>query len=308
MDAVSGEVTRCRRNDSPHHADKGQKLEHSSSYRTQVLPSRLRGTGSGRQPRPVRVDWITDDRRDHAAVTQKPFDARGLYDGQGGFVEPDATIEAHLAKIESAAAVTIRKFTAKKIGEGGFIPPEIARFLAWQAARTPGWMELVQQRANEPWFDLEHEAVEPPPIGFEKITGRMRPMCLEDLNTGARHEVTVEEEFYAYLKRGWRWIMRRDDQLEMLHIQAWYFQVRHFPRLSWVRLQPPDYEFFITSDRSVAWLADGYADTPPAALRHPTAQVVAPLTRETRARWTTWRPCTERDTSRDQSFRSLCGL
>src|SRR5260370_41743041 len=29
-----------------------------------------------------------------------------------------------------------------------------------------------------------------------------------------------------------------------------------------------------------AWLADGYADTPPAALRHPTAQVVAPLTRK----------------------------
>ena len=63
----------------------------------------------------------------------------------------------------------------------------------------------------------------------------------------------------------------------MLHIQAWYFQVRHFPRLSWVRLQPHDREYFITSDRSVAWLADGYADTPPAALRHPTAQVVAPL-------------------------------
>jgi hypothetical protein len=26
-------------------------------------------------------------------------------------------------------------------------------------------------------------------------------------------------------------------------------------------------------------MADGYADTPPAALRHPTAQLVAPLTR-----------------------------
>ncbi len=108
----------------------------------------------------------------------------------------------------------------------------------------------------------------------------MRPMCLEDPNTGARREVTVEEEFHAYRKRGWKWIFRRDDYLEMLHIQAWYFQVRHFPRLSWVRLQPPDNEFFITSDRSVAWLVDGYADTPPASLRHPTAQVVAPLTRK----------------------------
>jgi len=63
-------------------------------------------------------------------------------------------------------------------------------------------------------------------------------------------------------------------------MQAWYFQVRHFPRLSWVRLNAPDDEWFITSDRGVAWMADGYADTPPAALRHPTAQVVAPLTRK----------------------------
>lgn len=74
-------------------------------------------------------------------------------------------------------------------------------------------------------------------------------------------------------------MLRRDDHLEMLHLQAWYFQVRHFPRLSWIRLDAPAGEWFITSDRGVAWLADGYADTPPAALRHATVQVVAPLTR-----------------------------
>ena len=205
---------------------------------------------------------------------------RGLYDGQGALAEPSATIEAHLAKIEGAASVAIRRFAATKIGEGDPIPPEITRFLAWQAARTPGWMELVQQWADEPPFDPDHEVVEPPPPGLEQIGNRMRPMCFEDPNTGARREVTVEEEFHAYRKRGWKWIFRRDDYLEMLHIQAWYFQVRHFPRLSWVRLRPPDNEFFITSDRSVAWLVDGYADTPPASLRHPTAQVVAPLTRK----------------------------
>ena len=206
--------------------------------------------------------------------------ARGLYDGQGGFDEPGATIEAHLAKIESAASVAIRKFAATKIGGGGPIPPEITRFLAWQAARTSGWMKLVQQWVDEPPFDPEGEVVEPPPPGFEKMRDRMRPICLEDPRTGIRREVSVEEEFNAFRKQGWKWIMRRDDHLEMLHIQAWYFQVRHFPRLSWVRLQPPDGEFFITSDRSVAWLADGYADTPPAALRHPTAQVVAPIKRK----------------------------
>jgi hypothetical protein len=110
---------------------------------------------------------------------------------------------------------------------------------------------------------------------------RMRPKCLEDPNTGERREVTAEQEFYTLRRLGWKWILQRDDHLEMLHLQAWYFQVRHFPRLSWVRSEPPHGENFITSDRSVAWLADGDADTPPAALRHPTAQVVAPLTRTT---------------------------
>jgi hypothetical protein len=206
--------------------------------------------------------------------------ARGLYDGPGGFEEPDATIEAHLSKIESAASSAIRKFTATKIGGGHPIPPEITRFLAWQAARTPGWMTVVERWANEPW-DPHAEAVEPPPLGFDKMRDRVRPMCLEDSNTGERREVTAVDEFHTLRRLGWKWILQREDHLEMLHLQAWYFQVRHFPRLSWVRLEAPHGEYFITSDRSVAWLADGYADTPPAALRHPTAQVVAPLTRTT---------------------------
>jgi hypothetical protein len=53
--------------------------------------------------------------------------ARGLYDGQGGFVEPDATIEAHLAKIESAASTAIRKFAAEPVGVAFAIPPEVGR-------------------------------------------------------------------------------------------------------------------------------------------------------------------------------------
>jgi hypothetical protein len=60
-------------------------------------------------------------------------------------------------------------------------------------------------------------------------------MCLEDPNTGERREVTAEDEFYTLRWLGWKWILQRDDHLEMLHLQAWYFQVRHFPRLSWVR-------------------------------------------------------------------------
>ena len=121
--------------------------------------------------------------------------SRGLYDGCGGFSEPETTIEAHLAKIESAASSAIRNFATKRIEDGGPIPLEITRFLAWQAARTPGWMDLVQRWANEPPSDSE--VVEPPPPGFENIVDRSRPMCLEDPSTGARREVMAEQEFYA---------------------------------------------------------------------------------------------------------------
>jgi Protein of unknown function (DUF4238) len=264
---------------SPHHTDKDKNL----STRAHTVPKfYLHGfvapEAEGSRDPFVWIGSLTTGEITRRSPKNISI-ARGLYDGQGGFAESDATIEAHLAKIESAASVAIRKFAATKIGESGPIPPEITRFLAWQAARTPGWMEVEQQWANEPW-DPENEVVEPPPQGFENVGNRMRPMCLEDPKTGARREVTVEEEFHAYRKQGCKWIFRRDDHLELLHMQAWYFQVRHFPRLSWVRLQPPDNEFFITSDRSVAWLADGYADTPPAALRHPRAQVFAPLTRK----------------------------
>jgi hypothetical protein len=140
-------------------------------------------------------------------------------------------------------------------------------------------MELEQRWVDDTPFDSKAELLEPPPPGFEKIRDRLRSLCLEEPGTGVRREVTTTEEFDAYRQRGWKWILSRDDYLEMLHVQAWYFQVRHFPRLSWVRLQPPNGDLFITSDRGVAWLVDGIADTPPAALRHPTAQVVAPLTR-----------------------------
>jgi hypothetical protein len=205
--------------------------------------------------------------------------ARGLYDGPGGLIGPDETLEDHLAKIESDASLAISKFAAIPVGEALSLPPEITRFLAWQAARTPRWMELEQSWVNDPPFDPRAEPVEPPPSGLEKAIDRFRPLCLEEPGTGIRVEVKTEDDFDAYRQRGWKWILNRDDHLEMLHIQAWYFQVRHFPRLSWVRLQSPDGQFFITSDRGVAWLVDGLADTPPAALRHWTAQVIAPLTR-----------------------------
>jgi len=207
--------------------------------------------------------------------------ARGLYDGPGGFDDPSRSIEAHLSKIETAASSAIRAFVATEPHEGANPPPEIWRFLAWQAARTPGWMELVQEWVNDWDPNTTTQVVEPPPEGLDNIKDKIRTYCVEDPRSGQRQEVGDLEELRAYRKRGWKWVLRSDDQLELMHMQAWYFQIRHFPRLSWVRLNTPDDEWFITSDRAVAWLADGFADTPPSALRHPTTQVVAALTRKT---------------------------
>lgn len=206
--------------------------------------------------------------------------ARGFYDGPGGFDAPGVSIEAHLAKIESAAARAIRQFVATEPGEGTNPPPEIWRFLSWQAARTPGWMDVVAESVYDWDPNVVTPVVEPPPEGINDIRDRVRETCLEDPDTGEQRQITGYEEFKEYRKRGWKWVLNLDDKLELLHMQAWYFQVRHFPRLSWIRLNAPDDEWFITSDRGVAWMAGGHADTPPSSLRHPTAQVVAPLTRK----------------------------
>lgn len=201
--------------------------------------------------------------------------ARGIYDGPGGFAEPDRSIEAHLAKIESEAAAALRH-----IGLPGSsaVPSEVWRFLAWQVARTPGWMKLEQEWGNQEW---NGEAVEPPPDGIKPTRQRQRALRYENPKTGEVRYIDDNLGEEELRRNGWILKLSRDDHLELLHMQAWYCQVRHFPRLSWVKLTAPDGEFFITSDRSVAWLVDGNADTPPAALRHPAAQVVAPLTRKT---------------------------
>jgi len=136
----------------------------------------------------------------------------------------------------------------------------------------------MQKWANEAPEEL-NAVMESPPEGFERISDRRRPVCVENPNTGERREIFDQEEFDAHRQQGWKWVLRRDDYLEALHVQAWYFQVRHFPRLTWSRLLAPAGECFITSDRVVTWLVDGSADTPPGALKSATAQVVAPLTR-----------------------------
>lgn len=205
---------------------------------------------------------------------------RGYYDGCGGFDSADKSIESHLAAIESDAAIAIGRLGATQIAVGATIPPEIWRFLAWQAARTPGWFQLVEEWVYHSTSPDTGELIEPPPDGIENIKNRWRSICMEHPDSGERQEVSSPHEFDDYRKRGWKWVISSEDRLEMLHMQSWYLQVRHFPRFNWSRLNTPEEEWFVTSDRAVTWIVDGYADAPPAALRHPSAVIIAPLTRK----------------------------
>jgi hypothetical protein len=202
---------------------------------------------------------------------------RGLYDGPGGFEDTTASLEAHLSKIESAAAPAIRKLVATPSISSAPVAAEVWRFLAWQAARTPGWLDIAREWAVEWDPNSPEHLVEPPPDGFDRVKDNGRGILLEHPSSGEQVTVSGVDAFKAYHRLGWRRIIDRNDQLEMIHMQAWYFQARHFPRLSWAKLTAPDGEPFITSDRGVTWIVDGLADTPPFALRDDAVQVVAPL-------------------------------
>jgi|GEM_PF-2074485 len=205
--------------------------------------------------------------------------ARGFYDGPGGLVDRNQTIEKKLSEIESDAAFALREFVATPPQSRAGIPPAIGRFLAWQAARTPAMLQLFQ-KWSDAMPDLDEALfVEPPPEGFEAITSVERTITMKNLLTGEVKEVPSNNVVETLRGAGWRISLRRDDFLELAHLQAWYFQVRFFPRFNWVVLDAPAAEWFVTSDRAVAWKCKGATDAMPRALRDPSAMIIAPLTR-----------------------------
>jgi Protein of unknown function (DUF4238) len=202
----------------------------------------------------------------------------GYYDGRGGFEDTEASLEKHLSSIEGEAAKAIRALDQMNPITSSDMPSEIARFLAWQAARTPGWQQQEEEWANDPVFWANKSLMERPPPGLESAKHNFREIILNNPNTGQEIIVT-DGDLSQYISNGWKWKWSIEDRLESMHIQAWYFQVRHFPRLKWTRLTTQDDNAFITSDRAVSWLVDGHANTPPSALRNLKAEVYAPLTK-----------------------------
>lgn len=122
------------------------------------------------------------------------------------------------------------------------------------------------------------ELVEPPPDGFDRIPliGRQHVLTGPDGETTTTADPT---EMTALFAQGWSPTLSATDFSELVHLNAWYFQVRHFPRLSWVvATAPASSPGFVIGDRPVLWRVGTQYDLPPSVLRLPEAMVYAPLT------------------------------
>jgi hypothetical protein len=205
--------------------------------------------------------------------------SKGLFAGPAGLADRKATLESHLAsQVESPAAFALRALSSRPQGHRTSIPGELGRYLAWAATRSLSMRQLYQD-----WIDTtptlnDVDYVEQPPTGFAQVAPITRLHRMEHTAFGIREDVP-SEEVELLRRQGWRLVLTNDDFLEIVHLQAWYFQIRFFPRLQWIVLGVPSGRYFIIGDRPVVWGFEDMPNAKPSALRHPDVQAFAPLTR-----------------------------
>lgn len=192
-----------------------------------------------------------------------------MFDGPGGLADRESTLESFLAnEVEGPAAEAMREICSRQGGSGGAIPPALTRYLAWAAARSLPMRELFNNWASAGLADPDREMIEPPPDGLMAASDPKRDVRMVHPTLGARtfpHGVDLN----ASVRDGWTPDYNDPANfLESVHIQAYYFQARFFPRLRWFMLRPPEGEFFVLADRAVVWAANGFVDAPPSCLRN----------------------------------------
>jgi hypothetical protein len=225
--------------------------------------------------------WVADCRSGSPSLSRRaPKNigwARDLFAGSGALAERHASLEDFLAReVEAPAAVALRALLAAPVGTQRDVPAVIVRYLAWAAARNLPMQTLFQQWNDE--ADRRIDAVEPPPDGLDRAVAITRVHTLQHAASGAQREAHTNE-VEALLDEGWSLVVKDDDFLELVHIQAWYFQMRFFPRFVWFILDAPPETYFVTGDRPVVWHVDNQFGIPSRALRHPRARLLAPLSR-----------------------------
>lgn len=205
---------------------------------------------------------------------------RGMFDGPGCLADRNSTLETFLGnEVEGPAADAMKVFCARPSGTGGELPPALSRYLAWAAARSLPMQKLEAQWADQFSAMRNSTLVEPPPDGLLAAAELRRDVQWVHPSLGTK-VFPAGTDFERLANMGWNPDPKdHTNFLEMVHIQAFYFRERFFPRLNWFALHAPESEFFVIADRAVGWSADGYLDAPPSSLREPSAYVLAPLSR-----------------------------
>jgi hypothetical protein len=140
-------------------------------------------------------------------------------------------------------------------------------------------MQSLEHFWAEKGFGRSGEVVEPPPEGLPRASEFQRAVQMRHPMLGCRI-FPPGGDFEKAAADGWFPDMSEQTNfLEAVHIQAYYFQARFFPRFTWFTLHAPKGESFVIADRAVGWAADGYIDAPPSCLRDPSAYVLAPISR-----------------------------
>lgn len=205
---------------------------------------------------------------------------RGMFDGPGGLVDRNATLEAFLAsEVEGPAADAMKEVCGRPRGSGGELPPALFRYLAWAAARSLPMQRLESQWAAQFSAMRNTPPAEPPPDGLLAAVDLQRDVQWVHPSLGTC-VFPAGTDFDRLADKGWYPDPSEAvNFLEMVHVQAFYFQARFFPRFRWFTLHAPEDKFFVIADRAVGWAADGYLDAPPNCLRDRSAYVLAPLSR-----------------------------
>ncbi len=187
-----------------------------------------------------------------------------MFDGPGGPADRDATLESFLAnEVERPAAKVLRELCRQPPGSIDELPPALLRYLAWAAARSLA-MQTLENSWGEQGFGQHSEPVDPPPEGLLDATESQREVRMLHSTLG-RRLFPAGSDFEEAARTGWFPDMSdRTNFLESVHIQAYYFQVRFFPRLKWSALHAPEGEFFVIADRPVGWVAEGTSTRHPA--------------------------------------------
>lgn len=200
-----------------------------------------------------------------------------MFEGPGAPADRTSSLETFLStEIEGPAAAALAQFAKRPVGRRGSIPPELFRYICWAAARSLPMRQLV-----ETWLRTlppSLEVFEPPPPGYNQIRQIEGLHRMTD-PSGIMRDGIPSSKIQSFREQGWQLCVGPNEFLDFAHMQAWYFQVRMFPRLRWEILDAPPGKFFVIADRPVVWGFEGLSDVPPSALRGPLCQLVVPLTR-----------------------------